>query len=103
MIHTKTYRDFERIEFNDLYDKKCSLQQSSLSTDDAIWLGINDPEPKIMAKDAAPLGIITSQSYGWISYPLPKEVSLTTRMHLTREQAAQLIPLLQRFVDTGEL
>ena len=36
----KTARGFERINFIDLHGSKCSLQQSSLATDEAIWLGV---------------------------------------------------------------
>ena len=35
----KTERGFERIDFVDFYDVPCSLQQSSLATEDAVWLG----------------------------------------------------------------
>jgi len=35
--------------------------------------------------------------------PIPKEVSLSTRMHLNREQAQELIEQLQVFVSTGDL
>ena len=37
----KTERGFSIVEFIDLYGKQCSLQESSLATDDAIWLGRN--------------------------------------------------------------
>lgn len=37
-----TSRGFERFEFTDRYKNACSLQQSSLATEPAIWLGCND-------------------------------------------------------------
>ena len=37
---------------------------------------------------------------GFMPFPIPEEVILNTRMHLNREQVAQIIPYLQRFVDT---
>jgi len=40
---------------------------------------------------------------GWVDYAIPEDVFLTTRMHLTREQVKMLIPILQKFVDTGEI
>lgn len=101
--HKITARGFGLIEFIDRYDHKCTLQKSSLATEDAIWLGIDDPNPQVMAVHAAALGIKTPAVNGWVQYPLPAQVSLTTRMHLTREQVADLLPLLQHFVDTGEL
>lgn len=86
MIVSKTSRGFDLIEFLDRYGTKCSLQKSSLAGDDAIWFGIDDPEPKMLATDAIRLGIETEQTTGWIPYGLPEELSLTSRMHLTRAQ-----------------
>ncbi|PAL25509.1 DNA-binding domain-containing protein [Sphingopyxis sp. GW247-27LB] len=63
-----TSRGFSRGEFIDLYGKPCSVQDSSLATADAIWLGVHE-----------------------------------NRMHLSREHAAALLPLLQRFIDTGSI
>ena len=73
MIHTKTPRGFRVVRFFDRYDMECSLQESSLATEDAIWLGVdthNDPN---------------------------------NRMHLTQEQVARLLPYLQHFADTGHI
>jgi len=39
---TKTERGFEVIRFVDLYHNECSLQQSSLATESAIWFGVDD-------------------------------------------------------------
>lgn len=73
----QTNRNFDIIEFVDRYGKECSLQKSSLATEDAIWFGCNEGlhfEGKCMA-----------------------------RMHLTQEQVAELLPYLQHFIETGEL
>lgn len=93
----KTARGFALSDFNDLYGAKCSIQKSSLASDDAIWLGVDDAKPQIMASK------IIEGGTGWAKYPLPEGVLLTTRMHLNREQVAALLPTLQHFVDTGEL
>lgn len=100
---TKTARGFEIAEFQDLYGKQCSLQKSSLATQDAIWFGVDDADPKILHGDAKRLGIPCKATEGWVPYPIPGEVLLATRMHLAREQVAELIPVLQKFVDTGEI
>lgn len=100
---SKTGRGFSHIAFTDRYNVKCSLQKSSIGTEDCIWLGVNDANPQIMASDALHLGIETEHRTGHIPFTFPKEVSFDTRMHLTREQVSALIPLLQTFVDTGEL
>lgn len=93
----KTNRGFKYLEFKDLYKHGCSLQESSLATDDAIWFGIDDADPQIMKSDTPEGGT------GWKKFHIPKEVNLTTRMHLNREQVAELIPILQNFVDTGDV
>lgn len=92
-----TNRGFSSIEFKDRYDAKCSIQKSSLATEDAIWFGVDDPNPQIMASMTKEGGT------GWVPYDIPEDVILTTRMHLTQEQVRQLLPVLQHFADTGEI
>lgn len=75
-------RGFVVGEFKDLYDKECSIQESSLATKPAIWLGCDE-------------GTHTKDHLG-------NEVCLS-RMHLDRKRAKQLIKLLQYFIDTGRL
>lgn len=65
-------RGFMSGDFQDLNGILCSIQKSSLATDDAIWLGTN-------------------------------RTSAPNRMHLNRQHVAALLPLLQHFVETGEL
>lgn len=101
--HKKTNRGFSYTEFVDLYGSKCSIQKSSLATEDAIWFGCDDPDPKIIAVDAKKIGIESDQDTGWVKYPIPKEVLINTRMHLTRDQVKDILPILQKFVDTGEI
>lgn len=98
-----THRGFALFEFEDRYAAKCSLQKSSLATEDAIWLGVDDPDPRVLASEASSLGVPTEETTGWVPYPIPEEVLLTTRMHLSRDQVAELLPILQHFVETGEL
>lgn len=73
-------RGFLRGQFKDRYGADCSIQKSSLVTEDCIWLGC----------DHETIHHVTGQPCG-------------ARMHLTQEMAAELIPMLQHFVDTGEL
>lgn len=77
MIYRVTDRDFARYEFIDRYGEECSLQESSLATESAIWLGQNRGTHH-MGKCMA-------------------------RMHLTVPLVEQLIPKLQHFVETGRL
>ncbi len=99
----KTIREFDVLKFTDQYGESCSIEKSSLATEDAIWLGIDNPNPQIKAVDAIRLGIKTEKTVGWIPYEITKEVFISTRMHLTKQIAAELIPILQHFVKTGNL
>lgn len=100
----RTDRGFEFVNFTDHYEKACSLQASSLAIlekpgTSAVWLGLDDAEPKVMAAHAAAVGVMTNETAGWVPYPIPVKVSLSTRMHLNREQVAALIDHLQAWLD----
>lgn len=73
MRETKTERGFRIVRFFDRYDFACSLQESSLATEYAIWLGVDT------------------------------ENDSSNRMHLTQEQVSLMLPYLQRFVETGHI
>ena len=88
-----TNRGFDIEEFADLYDNKCSLQKSSLATEDCIWFGIADPR----VQERVPDGV------GWRDVELPDSALISSRMHLTQDMVRNLLPYLQRFADTGEL
>ena len=96
-------RGFLVSAFEDDYGAPCSLQKSSAASKDYIWLGVDDANPQIMAKDAIELGIPTGHTTGWVPYPVPEQELLSTRMHLSRESVARLLPSLIHFVETGEL
>ena len=97
MMRGKTGRGFDIITFDDLYNKHCSIQKSSLASADAIWIGIDDAEPEILAMHTKEGGT------GWVPFYIPKEVSLHTRMHLTRKQASKILKVLIKFVVTGNI
>lgn len=99
----RTNRGFPLITFTDFYGEECSLQMSSLATEEAVWLGVNEAKPMVMWKDAKVVGIETNATEGWVPYPLPECVHIGTRMHLTREQVRELLPYLQHFAETGEI
>ena len=86
----KTQRGFTCAKFDDFYGAKCSIQESSIGTVNAIWFGVR-------------LGFQPADDYGWQKYNVPSEVSLTTRMHLTQEQVRSLLPVLAHFAETGKL
>lgn len=103
MEFDRTGRGFSIYRFTDRYGELCSLQMSSLAEEEAIWLGVNDANLLIMASQAAEHGVHTTETTGWVKYPVPDAVVMSTRMHLTQDQVAELMPLLQHFVETGEL
>lgn len=88
-----TERGFTRIEFRDVYDKECSLQESSLATDNAIWFGISEAKPEYR-KDGK-----------WVTFEYPEgvEIFTSTRMHLKQSQMHWVIPALQHFQKYGVL
>lgn len=67
-------------KFKDRYDVPCSIQKSSLAFEDCIWLGA----------DEVTVDHVTGKTFN-------------TRMHLTQDMVRDLLPLLHRFADTGEL
>jgi len=96
MKKSQTNRGFDLIEFEDDRGTPCSIQESG-SVLPAVWIGVNDPSPKIMASQAKAFGISTVETSGFVPYPIPKEVSLTTRMFLTKPQLREFIDELERY------
>lgn len=97
-VQTRTERGFPEVEFEDSYGTKCSLQASSLAKYEtpgtsAIWLGIAEVKASVLRPGV-----------GWVAYPIPLEVFVTTRMHLEREKVQALVNHLQAWLDsdTGE-
>ncbi len=74
-----TGRGFLKGNFKDRYGEDCSIQESSLASEDCIWLGCDLlTEPSTLK----PVG---------------------ARMHLTRAMVEDLLPLLKHFAETGRL
>lgn len=90
----KTERGFDITNFTDSYGETCSLQKSSTAFVDKIWLGISNPKLTVFENESKGKYIVTD---------MPKNFSVNARMHLTREQVSELLPYLQKFVETGEL
>ena len=70
-----------------------------------MWLGLDDANPQGMKSEAGELGLKLppGEVSGWMPYPIPDEVLLSTRMHLNRDQVEGLIEHLQHWLDTGEI
>jgi hypothetical protein len=103
MEDNKTHRGFEIAEFKDTFGSNCSLQMSSSALEDKIWFGVDDADPMILVSKAKENGIEPSGDNGWMRYPIPSDVLLSTRMHLNRKQVEEILPYLKRFVETGNL
>lgn len=94
---SKTERGFSLIEFKDQKGIECSIQMSSLATDECIWFGCDDADPQVFVPYGNP---------SWRKLEKPPEAQdwiFNTRMHLNRKQVAKLLPVLQKFVDTGDI
>lgn len=77
LIIVPTDRGFDRVDFTDANGDACSIQKSSVATDDLIWLGQNTG----------------THHHG----------ACLSRMHLTQAHVRELLPLLHHFAETGEL
>ncbi len=95
-----TERGFPVITFQDRYNVECSIQRSSLAFENAVWFGVDEPDPRILIPFRPGL---PPEVRGWMPYPLPENVHITTRMHITKEQMQALLPILTHFAQTGEL
>jgi hypothetical protein len=100
---TKTNRGFPRREFKDHYDTPCHLQISSIATEHCLWLGLDEANPMVMATDAASVGVKTDETTGWVKYPLPEKVFISTCMHLSVSQVKHLTTTLQHWLKTREI
>lgn len=98
MIVQTTGRGFDLVTFRDRYGEICSLQKSSLATENCIWFGVNEPKVTALAKD-----VYGSGEVGWVTISIPEYAHLSGRMHLTQEQVRELLPYLIKFAETGEL
>lgn len=112
-------RGFSALQFTDCSAAPCSVSQSSAiceygSDEDIksafenpgssmIYLGVDDANPMVLARDAEKYGIKTDEKVGWVPYPVPPGVSLRTHMHLSRKQTQELITVLQSWLDTGNM
>jgi len=107
----RNQRGFACVEFQDEYGKACHIQESSRaicenadgSVDDPlgwIWLGLDTAGPLIMKSKAAAHGLeVEGEPVGWMPYPIPDDVLLSTAMHLNETQVRGLIARLQFWLD----
>ena len=96
MKKERTHRNFNIYNFKDRNNTECSLQKSSVATENCIWLGANNIGLKHFTKDR-----------GWENINLINTIEehyvANNRMHLTQDQVKELLPILKKFVKTGEI
>ena len=91
---TYTNRGFALKRFVDQSGLDCSVQLSSLATEDCVWVGISKPKVQYNPRN----------NTGWHDVPMPEgDVVIDSRMHLTQEQAGWLAEQLRHFAETGDL
>ena len=93
-----TQRGFAIGEFKDAYGTECVIQQSS-SVEPRIWLGAKKLEVKEFVAFREPEAWVTLEFENTMEHHFVGN----ERMHLSQENVKQLLPLLQRFAETGEL
>lgn len=96
-MKTKTIRGFDILHFHDDNEELCDIQQSSTADKSRIWLGVHNAKAEILASKTKQGGT------GWVSYPIPEDVMITHRMHLSRKQFISLAFKLLKFGLFGKL
>lgn len=98
-----TTRGFRYVEFDDHNKNSCTLQQSSLANEHAIWLGISEPTVKLFVTNSAqPWQEVSTAELKSLRHGA-ESVLISARMHLTRQQVKALLPFLNHFAETGEI
>ena len=92
----KTNRGFSIFNFKDSYGYMCSIQKSSSASEPRIWLGRDKIDGFANADNK-----IVDVDGRTVKVTLPESVVTNARMHLNQEQVKKLLPILQKFADTG--
>jgi hypothetical protein len=101
MEKQRTSRGFAYYEFKDNHGNKCSLQKSS-NIEPCIWLGANDIDLR---------GFIPYGNPSWRNISLDQlktqygmqDIIANNRVELSVEIVKELLPILQKFVETEEI
>ena len=86
----KTNRGFSISSFKDSYGHMCSIQKSSSASEPKIWLGLDEIDAFMNVNGKT------------VKFTLPESVLANARMHLNQKQVKKLLPILQKFIDTGD-
>jgi hypothetical protein len=88
----KTPRGFSYKQFVDRNGNACGIQKSSVATEDCIWFGAD----RLKVQEFVP-------HKGWQQLHIKGDYVANQRMHLSKEQVKELLPILRHFAKTGEL
>ena len=109
---TTNDRGFQKVEFTDANGEKGRITCTSVIGEyedsyehpgtSMLWIGLEKVEPIILAKNASAHGVITTETVGWVPYPVPDAVLLNAGLHLSREQVQGLILRLQHWLQHGD-
>jgi hypothetical protein len=83
------------VEFKDHYDIECTIQQCTIGSRDAIWVGVSERKSQI-----------PRYYEGKIRIPFDTEIDQASdakRMYLTKKEVKQLLPVLKHFAKYGNL
>jgi len=97
----KSDRGFGISEFVDLKGTECSIQDSSLASEAAIWLGVQSVNPhkmegEVLVTVKPPIDPIPISGFPWLNH----DILYNTRMHLTIEHVETLIKEFNVFLST---
>lgn len=87
IVSYSTERGFSGVKFLDRSNGECSIQDSSLATEPAIWIGQDNPL------------VLTQKDHKKVD--LSQDYLILGRMHLTQEMVKQILPILTEFAETG--
>lgn len=89
---SKTNRGFGLVEFTDSNGVKCSIQQSSLATQNCLWIGCSTDYYMQL-----------SPGKGWEKVEIAQNQLVNDKMHLNESQVRQLVARLEIWLETGSL
>ncbi|CAE7860188.1 unnamed protein product [Symbiodinium microadriaticum] len=106
MEMTQTHRGFEHGAFKDLNENECSIQDSSLATAAAIWIGVDDANPRCSYKVQ-----LEGEQQEWIKWHKQyradcegmHSVLAHTRLHFDQVMAAGLAEAIRTFLQQDEV
>lgn len=78
----------------------CNIQKSSNAIQDCIWLGNENIGLKGCGSKVPWRAVNEDEIKEKFGF---QDIIANNRMHLSREQVKNLLPVLQKFVDTGEI